>query len=552
MARIGGILAVLACCFSLGGCAGSTIRVSTPATNSPVAITTSSLPGATVSQFYDSVLTAQGGTPPYQWSVSAGALPPGLSLAPSTGELTGIPSHSGSSSFTVGVKDSSGQSAIAGLNLEISDPPLQLSTASLPGATVDEPYSFQLEAAGGIAPYVWTVAAGALPTGVGLASSGDLSGTPITAGSFPLTLQVTDSSLQTASKMLTLSIANLTGTPCTFYVSPIGSDLNSGSLSAPWQTAQRAFNSVQPGQVVCFRGGSYPAAGTSGYSQTLNVSGTSSEPITITNYPGEVAVLHGSTRINGSFITFLGTPEPAPGLIFEGPTGPGSNIDLIDVMNTHDVTLDHIEVRDGDYHAGLYQYGGFNIRLVGSYIHDNGIPGVNLDHGVYWDETTGGGNLIANCVIELNAAQGIALYSSSSVSQPTQVTVEENTIVNNGHYGIDLWGDGNTVVNNILSGNGAAFNSQQMSVEHGINQVIDSNIVWSTNPAEQGIYDATGQVTANSILLDPLFIDPSSHNYHILRGSPAIGAGNPVYMQPTDKDGMSRNSPDLGAYEYVP
>ncbi len=47
-----------------------------------------------------------GGTAPYTWSVIAGALPDGLELDPSTGELSGIPTTRGLSDFVVGIVDS--------------------------------------------------------------------------------------------------------------------------------------------------------------------------------------------------------------------------------------------------------------------------------------------------------------------------------------------------------------------------------------------------------------------------------------------------------------
>jgi len=350
-----------------------------------------------------------------------------------------------------------------------------------------------------------------------------------------------------------LKSAGREGIRCTRYVSPSGSDANSGTVSAPWRTAQHAFDAVQPGQTICFRAGTYPMASAGRYSQTLNRSGTSTWRITITNYPGEVAILHGSTRISGAYATFLGTPESAQGLIFEGPTGPGINLGLIDLMNTHDVTFDHVEIRNGNYHAGLYQYGGYNIKVLDSYIHDNGVEGSNLDQGIYWDETTGGGNLIANCVIERNAAQGIALYSGSSSSEPSQVTIEENTIVDNGHYGISVYGTRNILVNNILANNGAAFNSQQLGIEHGTNHFVDSNILWSSTASQQGMYNATGQRVTHSIIRNPLFADPAKHDYHLLARSPAIGAGNSRYASPRDRDGIRRSPvPEIGAYGYHP
>ena len=542
---------------STGATNQKSFSVAIQAAASPVQITTSSLPGGTVSQAYSSTVAASGGTTPYQWSVSSGTVPAGLTLGASTGALSGTPTQSGSFSFTVQVKDSTGATNQKSFSVAIqaAASPVQITTSSLPGGTVSQAYSSTVAASGGTTPYQWSVPSGMLPGGVSLgASTGALSGTPTQSGSFSFTVQVKDANAQTATKSYTLSVASATSTSCNLYVSPTGSDSNAGTMSAPWQTAQHAFASVQAGQTLCFMGGNYPmnTAETS-YSQTMSASGTATEPITITNYPGQVAVLNGSTRVNGAYLIFHGTPETSPGLVFQGPNGPGANLDLIDVMNTHDVTFDHVEIRNGSYHAGLYQDNGYNIKVLGAYIHDNGVAGSNLDHGIYWDATTGGGNLIANCVIEHNVAQGIALYSSSNPSEPSEVTVEENTIVNNGHYGIVVYGTGNVIVNNVLSGNGAVFNSPQLGIENGTNHVVDSNILWSTSTSLQGVYNVTGQVITHSIILDPLFADPANHNYHLLNGSPAIGSGNASYNQPFDKDGVSRApGADLGAYEYVP
>src|SRR5690606_4337381 len=50
-------------------------------------------------------LAATGGTPPYAWSLSAGALPPGLDLDGGSGVISGRPSTPGTSKFTVQVAD---------------------------------------------------------------------------------------------------------------------------------------------------------------------------------------------------------------------------------------------------------------------------------------------------------------------------------------------------------------------------------------------------------------------------------------------------------------
>lgn len=340
---------------------------------------------------------------------------------------------------------------------------------------------------------------------------------------------------------------------CSRYVSPAGSDADSGEFAEPWRTAQHAFDAARPGDTVCFRAGTYPPRLGGEYSQALDTSGTPDKPIVFMNYPGEMAILQGSTRVNAAYLMFLGRPTNAPGLTFEGPTGPGVDIDLVDVMHAHDVTFDHVEIRNGDYHAGLYQYGGYNIRLVGCFVHDNGRFGMtvtpqgdysyNVDQGIYWDLTRGGGNLIANSVIEHNRAEGIALYPS-----PNNVVIEQNTIVGNENYGIVVYGSRNVIVNNIFSNNGLLTNSRQMSINAGSNHLIDSNILWSPIRSQQGYLDETSQNVTRSFIVDPWFADFGAHNYHLRATSPASKTGNSKYGQLLDKDGRQRYQANLGAY----
>jgi len=331
---------------------------------------------------------------------------------------------------------------------------------------------------------------------------------------------------------------------CQVYVSPTGSDSSAGTLAAPWRTVQHAFNYAQPGQRVCFRGGTYPMTKTTGYNQNLTRSGTPTSRIIFTNYPGEVAVIAGSTRVDADYITFLGNPVSKPGLIFSGPGA--TNMDLIDVMYSHDVTFDHVEIRNGKYHAGLYQYGGYSIKVIGCYIHDNGRPGyINTDQGIYWDATAGAGNLIANNVVEHNVAMGVQLYPA-----PSGVVVEDNTIVNNGNYGMVVYGSLHKIVNNILSNNGNSATNPQMKIDSPSSFTIDSNILWHPNTRQQGYWDLCGcHPVTRSILKNPMFLNPSTHLYQLMTGSPAIRVGNSGYTMTVNIMGLARTLPsNLGAY----
>ena len=78
-----------------------------------VIVTSSPLPTGTVGTAYSTTLVAGGGTPSYRWSLSAGSLPGGLSLASTTGVLSGTPTSPGTFTFTVRVTDSAQPAASA-------------------------------------------------------------------------------------------------------------------------------------------------------------------------------------------------------------------------------------------------------------------------------------------------------------------------------------------------------------------------------------------------------------------------------------------------------
>ncbi len=84
-----------------------------PAGSSGLAVTCASDSGQ-VGQSYLSSLVATGGTPPYTYSINAGSLPPGLTLSPSTGAISGTPTGAGIFNFSATVTDSTSASATSG------------------------------------------------------------------------------------------------------------------------------------------------------------------------------------------------------------------------------------------------------------------------------------------------------------------------------------------------------------------------------------------------------------------------------------------------------
>jgi len=88
-----------------------------------LAINTSSLPNGFANALYFASLTAVGGTTPYTCSIVNGALPPGLTLDPGSGDITGTPTTTGVFNFLASVSDSSDpvQTATQPLSITITN-----------------------------------------------------------------------------------------------------------------------------------------------------------------------------------------------------------------------------------------------------------------------------------------------------------------------------------------------------------------------------------------------------------------------------------------------
>ncbi len=192
-----------------------------------ITVSPSVLPNPIIGAAYSNQLFAAGGTEPYTFVVSAGALPPGLSLSLG-GLISGTPTTAGAFNFTVLATDTNGCTGAQGYTVTVACPTITVlpATPTLPSATAGATYNQQLSAisSGGDTQFVFTVVAGSLPPGLTLTGGGLLSGTPTTVGVFSFTVQAANPQgcVGTQTYSITVNCANVTLLPVTLQNGVVG------------------------------------------------------------------------------------------------------------------------------------------------------------------------------------------------------------------------------------------------------------------------------------------------------------------------------------------
>lgn len=168
-------------------------------------ITSSTLANAVAGTAYNQVIMATGGAAPYQFSITGGSLPNGLSLS-STGVLSGTPTMAVPVTVTITVTDMASQQAIKTFSFNVAAPTITFTPSSLPPGKVGVAYSTAtVTATGGSGTYQYT-ASGNVPPGLVLSQAGVWAGTPTTAGRFNFTITATDTFNFSGSMSYTIDV----------------------------------------------------------------------------------------------------------------------------------------------------------------------------------------------------------------------------------------------------------------------------------------------------------------------------------------------------------
>lgn len=330
------------------------------------------------------------------------------------------------------------------------------------------------------------------------------------------------------------------------YVSSSGSDAATGSASAPFRTIQHAADVATPGTTV------HVAPGV--YAETVHstVDGTAAAPIRFVSDTPEAAVIRPSGvsgviwRSDGDYVTIQGfdidgsaSPSVRNGMYLTGAHSTALNNE---VHHINQAGVNDSQGGGGIILGGGY-YGHTDQHAIGNEVHD--VGGGSFFQGIYHQDT---GSVVNNVVHDV-AGLAVSLWHDVH-----DVTISNNTVYDNGYgigFGAGDWYGAPTaahdirVVNNIAYNNGIGIGDMG---NVGSNNVVDHNLS-TGNRTNYNLQSGTPHT--NDVTGDPRFVSYASDNVHLATGSPAINAGIKITGVPLlDKDGISRDVPDLGAYEW--
>jgi hypothetical protein len=183
------------------------------------------------------------------YTFSANGLPSGLTMS-SSGLVSGTPTTSGTTNFTITVTDSAGNTVTVVCSTSQVQPPAVTATCVSITAIENVPINpTQLTATGGVGgPYTFT--ATNLPSGLTISSSGLISGTPSVSGTFNYTVTITDK----AGNKGTLNCSITVTSPCLSLMCPTHTGVV-GQLYNSWVVASGG----KPAYTYSITSGTLPA-----------------------------------------------------------------------------------------------------------------------------------------------------------------------------------------------------------------------------------------------------------------------------------------------------
>lgn len=402
----------------------------------------------------------------------------------SAGTITGsglftAPSVSSSTKTTVTATSAADSTLIATSDVTVSPlVKLAMQLHPLPAGNVETPYSVNLSATGGVAPYHWQIASGSLPQGFSLdRNTGVISGMTSQTGDFAFTASVTDANSATVMGSLALKINGSTGgnfdgpaeLPRVYVQSDLANTPAPGSVIAVAKGGdfQQALNRVKCGETITLQAGAsftgsfmvppqtcddahWIIVRTSAPDSSLPAEGTRITPCYagVSSLPGRPAF--NCTVTKNVLAKVQSTANSGPFVLANGASHyrfigleltrtPGSGVVYNLVVRDNNAAADHLIFDRSWIHGttqdetqrGLMLSGLTQVAVVDSYLSDfhcTAISGACMDAqaiaGGSGDQATGPFKIVDNFLE--SSGECILLGGSAATVTPTDIEIRRN------------------------------------------------------------------------------------------------------------------------------
>lgn len=323
-------------------------------------------------------LVATGGAGgPYTFAATG--LPPGVTMS-GNGTISGTPTATGTFNYTVTITDSAGNTGTVHCSVTVSPmtPPLTLACGSATTGQVGVPYSSSLVATGGVPPYTFSIISGALPPGLTLNSStGAITGTPTTPGTFTFVTQVTDSTGATATTGeagCTITITPATPPQIAVTKTPDSATVAAGGLAGFTVTISNTGGSTASGLVLT---DPLPPGGNESFAWAIDTTKGNPSDFMINGSPGSESLAFSSA--------FLASPDSLAG-------GQSISVHITTPTTAGDVSGGAVGLQSGvSSSAYLGAAGNYGVLyIVGSGSHNLQITNVTLGANIGVGSAVGG------------------------------------------------------------------------------------------------------------------------------------------------------------------
>ncbi|MCI0396630.1 MAG: DUF1565 domain-containing protein [Chloroflexi bacterium] len=305
----------------------------------------------------------------------------------------------------------------------------------------------------------------------------------------------------------------------TYYVAINGDDANPGALDQPWRTIQHAADTLEPGDTVYVRAGTYHEA------VTLSHSGQPGNPITFAARPGEAAVLDGQGSLYAAFQTTFSEPDPfVSDVTISGFTIQNySDFGIVAWSVNHRLALANLVIRNN---------GGEGIRLSnsdGSQVHNvqlqNNEGGFDCTPILPGNEDDPGcTNLhIADLQAIDNGTQGDTATDSLAIERGNGVVIERSLASGGVGDGFDVKAD------NVLLSRVVAHHTRNNIKLWGQNSTLVNALAYAATADANLVLAAGGSYTVTNVTVANM----AATAYLVVAGDTSSSGPTPVRFQNT-------------------